>query len=50
MVHAEVLTANNNYAESFGEKTNLPLAQGRKFDILGCMDAQHEPAKYAELG
>lgn len=48
-VHAEVLTANDNYAESFGEKAKLPLPPGRKFAILTCMDARLDPAKYAGL-
>ena len=48
-VHAEVLSANDNYATDFGEKANLPLPPGRKFAILTCMDARLDPAKYAGL-
>lgn len=45
----EVLTANEHYADSFGEKSNLPLTPGRGFAILTCMDARLDPAKYAGL-
>jgi len=45
----EVLTANEQYADSFGEKSNLPLPPGRGFAILTCMDARLDPAKYAGL-
>ena len=48
-VHAEVVSANDNYATDFGEKANLPLPPGRKFAILTCMDARLDPAKYAGL-
>ena len=48
-VHAEVLTANENYASSFGEKGKLPLPPARQFPILTCMDARLDPAKYAGL-
>ncbi len=48
-VHAEVLAANDHYAETFGEKASLPLPPGRKFAILTCMDARLDPAKYAGL-
>ena len=48
-VHAEVLSANDNYATDFGEKANLALPPGRKFAILTCMDARLDPAKYAGL-
>jgi carbonic anhydrase len=48
-VHQEVLEANKNYAETFGEKGKLPLPPGRKFAILTCMDARLDPAKYAGL-
>ena len=44
-----MLVANVVYAESFGEKANLPLPPGRKFAILTCMDARLDPAKYAGL-
>ena len=48
-VHAEVLAANENYIESFGDKGTLPLPPGRHFAILTCMDARLDPAKYAGL-
>ncbi|TAH29196.1 MAG: carbonic anhydrase [Cytophagales bacterium] len=48
-VHAEVVEANNNYVENFGEKSNLTLPPARKFAILTCMDARLDPAKYAGL-
>jgi carbonic anhydrase len=48
-VHAEVLSANENYATSFGDKANLALPPARKFAILTCMDARLDPAKYAGL-
>ncbi len=45
----EVLTANANYVQDFGDKGNLPLPPGRRFAILTCMDARLDPAKYAGL-
>src|ERR1700740_1462994 len=45
----EVLAANTKYAESFGDKGNLPLPPSRHFAILTCMDARLDPAKYAGL-
>jgi len=48
-VHKEVLEANKNYTENFGEKGSLPLPPGRRFAILTCMDARLDPAKYAGL-
>ena len=45
----EVLAANAKYAESFGDKANLPLPPSRHFAILTCMDARLDPAKYAGL-
>ncbi len=45
----EVLTANEAYVDSFGDKGNLPLPPGRHFAILTCMDARLDPAKYAGL-
>ena len=45
----EILTANNYYAETFGEKSGLALPPARKFAILTCMDARLDPAKYAGL-
>src|SRR5947199_9480751 len=45
----EVLTANESYVASFGDKGNLPMPPGRHFAILTCMDARLDPAKYAGL-
>lgn len=45
----EVLSANANYAATFGDKANLPMPPGRHFAILTCMDARLDPAKYAGL-
>ena len=48
-IHREVLEANRNYAENFGDKGNLALPPARSFAILTCMDARLDPAKYAGL-
>lgn len=48
-VLSEVLSANEAYAASFGEKANLALPPARRFAILTCMDARLDPAKYAGL-
>lgn len=45
----EVLAANDAYAESFGDKSELALPPARGFAILTCMDARLDPAKYAGL-
>ncbi|WP_024298362.1 beta-class carbonic anhydrase [Methylomicrobium lacus] len=45
----EVLAANRDYANNFGDKGNLPMPPGRHFAILTCMDARLDPAKYAGL-
>ena len=45
----EVLSANETYASSFGEKSKLALPPARGFAILTCMDARLDPAKYAGL-
>lgn len=45
----EVLSANQQYAETFGKKGDLPLPPGRRFAILTCMDARLDPAQYAGL-
>jgi carbonic anhydrase len=45
----EVLSANNAYADNFGEKSKLTLPPARRFAILTCMDARLDPAKYAGL-
>lgn len=48
-VQQEVLTANSRYAQSFGEKANLPILPTRQFSILTCMDARLIPALFAGL-
>ncbi len=45
----EVLAANENYADDFGDKANLATPPGRRFAILTCMDARLDPAKFAGL-
>ncbi|EGW20683.1 MULTISPECIES: beta-class carbonic anhydrase [Methylobacter] len=45
----EVLAANRDYVNDFGDKGDLPLPPGRHFAILTCMDARLDPAKYAGL-
>jgi carbonic anhydrase len=45
----EVLAANRDYVNHFGDKGDLPLPPGRRFAILTCMDARLDPAKYAGL-
>ncbi len=45
----EVLSANDRYASSFGEKGKLAMPPARGFAILTCMDARLDPAKYAGL-
>ena len=45
----EVLSANRDYVNNFGDKGELALPPARQFDILTCMDARLDPAKYAGL-
>jgi carbonic anhydrase len=45
----EVLSANANYADQFGDKADLALPPARRFAILTCMDARLDPAKFAGL-
>ena len=45
----EVLSANEQYAASFGAKSELALPPARRFAILTCMDARLDPAKYGGL-
>lgn len=44
----EVLGANQAYAAGF-DKGHLPMAPGRRFAVLTCMDARLDPAKFAGL-
>jgi carbonic anhydrase len=46
---SEVLTANERYAASFGDKAKLSMPPARRFAILTCMDARLDPAKFAGL-
>ncbi len=48
-VLTEVLSVNESYAASFGDKGSLALPPARSFAILTCMDARLDPAKYAGL-
>jgi carbonic anhydrase len=48
-IRDEVLHANAQYAQSFGEKAKLALPPARGFAILTCMDARIDPAKVAGL-
>ncbi|MGR8979943.1 MAG: beta-class carbonic anhydrase [Gammaproteobacteria bacterium] len=45
----EVLSANREYVNNFGDKGDLALPPARHFAILTCMDARLDPAKYAGL-
>ena len=48
-VREEVVAANEEYARTFGDKSELALPPARRFAILTCMDARLDPAKYAGL-
>jgi carbonic anhydrase len=48
-VRDEVVAANEEYARTFGDKSELALPPARGFAILTCMDARLDPAKYAGL-
>ena len=45
----EVMSANESYADDFGDKGDLAIPPSRGFAILTCMDARLDPAKYAGL-
>src|SRR6202790_1693766 len=45
----EVLLANSSYSEAFGEKGKLALRPARQFEVLTCMDAPLDPAKFPGL-
>jgi len=45
----EVLAANREYVNNFGNKGDLALPPARHFAVLTCMDARLDPAKYAGL-
>ncbi len=48
-VLSEVLSANEKYVASFGDKGKLALPPARQFAILTCMDARLHPSKFAGL-
>ncbi|MGA3134802.1 MAG: carbonic anhydrase [Terracidiphilus sp.] len=48
-VLSEVLTANQKYSASFGDRAKLAIPPARRFAVLTCMDARLDPAKYAGL-
>lgn len=48
-IREQITAANESYAESFGDKSELPMPPGRRFLILTCMDARLDPAKFAGL-
>lgn len=48
-IYDEVVSANQTYAKSFGDKGKLAMPPARHFAILTCMDARLDPAKYAGL-
>jgi carbonic anhydrase len=48
-IRDEVLSANAEYVQTFGDKSKLALPPARRFAILTCMDARIDPAKLAGL-
>jgi carbonic anhydrase len=48
-VLTQVLTANEAYVKSFGDKGKLAMPPARRFAILTCMDARLDPARFAGL-
>lgn len=48
-IRDEVLKANREYQQSFGDKGKLALPPARQFAVLTCMDARIDPAKLAGL-
>jgi carbonic anhydrase len=48
-IEKEILTANDAYARSFGDKGTLAMPPARHFAILTCMDARLDPARYSGL-
>ncbi len=48
-IRKEVLAANHEYSEHFGENGKLALPPARRFAVLTCMDARLDPAKFAGL-
>jgi carbonic anhydrase len=48
-IYDEVTAANDDYAASFGARSDLALPPARHFAILTCMDARLDPTKFAGL-
>lgn len=48
-IEKDILSANEAYARSFGEKGKLAMPPARHFAILTCMDARLDPARYSGL-
>ena len=48
-IQDEVISANQRYQNTFGDKGKLALPPARRFAILTCMDARIDPAKLAGL-
>lgn len=48
-IRDEVLSANESYVKTFGDKGKLALPPARQLAILTCMDARIDPAKVAGL-
>lgn len=45
----QILEANKEYAENFGEKKNLESSPARQMAVVTCMDARMDPAKFLGL-
>src|SRR4029078_568713 len=45
----DVMAANKNYVQGFGDKGSLAMPPARHFAILTCMDARLDPGKFAGL-
>ena len=43
------MAANDQHANSFGDRADLALPPARHFAILTCMDARLDPSRYAGL-
>ena len=45
----QIIEANKNYAEEFGNKSNLSAPPSKRLAVLTCMDARLEPLKFLGL-
>ncbi|MBV9761069.1 MAG: carbonic anhydrase [Acidobacteriaceae bacterium] len=45
----DVLSSNEAYAETFGQRSKLPSTPARRIAVLTCMDARMDPAKFLGL-